>query len=224
MKMIVGLGNPGPKYERNRHNIGFILLDAIVNETGAWRDKFNAREMRLKKFGTDIILLKPQTYMNKSGISVQAVASFYKIGVEDMLVIHDELDLAPGQIKYKKGGGHAGHNGLRSIAASLSPDFDRLRVGIGHPGDKARVADYVLNDFSKSDNDWIAKYQDNIEGAIEHWINKNPSQFVEKLRGHKSADQRQKVSETKRTNESINAAENKKESPFEALKFWQKKT
>ncbi len=182
MKMIVGLGNPGPKYEATRHNIGFILLDALGDSHGNWRDKFQAHEMRAKIDGEDVILLKPQTFMNLSGTSVAAAAKFYKIDIKDILVIHDELDLEPGHLKLKMAGGHAGHNGLRSIIAHMSADFQRLRVGIGHPGDKNRVADYVLHDFAKADNEWIARLQDNIPKAAEKWVSGNDSMFMEELK------------------------------------------
>lgn len=182
MKMIVGLGNPGPKYEATRHNIGFILLDALGDSHGSWRDKFQAHEMRAKIAGEDVILLKPQTFMNLSGTSVAAAAKFYKIELKDILVIHDELDLEPGDLKLKIAGGHAGHNGLRSIIAHMGADFPRLRVGIGHPGDKNRVADYVLHDFAKADNDWIARLQDHFPKSAEKWVEGNQSLFMEELK------------------------------------------
>ena len=147
IKLIVGLGNPGPQYEATRHNAGFWWVDQVCAETGS---KLN---LEAKFFGhagklhdaSEVWLLKPTTFMNVSGRAVGAIAKFYKIAPEQVLVIHDELDLAPGTVKLKKGGGHGGHNGLKDIAAQLgTPDFWRLRIGIGHPGDKSQVANFVL--------------------------------------------------------------------------------
>ena len=148
IKLIVGLGNPGPQYESTRHNAGFWWVDQVCTETGS---KLN---LEAKFFGhagklngaTEIWLLKPTTFMNASGRAVGAIAKFYKITPEQILVIHDELDLPPGTTKLKKGGGHGGHNGLKDIAAQLgTPDFWRLRIGIGHPGEKSQVANFVLH-------------------------------------------------------------------------------
>lgn len=156
MKLIVGLGNPGARYARNRHNIGYLAVDAIAAATGAaWRDKFQG-QLAEARFATGrALLLKPETFMNLSGDSVQAAMAFHKIAPRDVIVLHDELDLAPGRVRPKTGGGHAGHNGLRSIMGHIGPDFARIRLGIGHPGDKALVSPYVLSDFSKADADWL---------------------------------------------------------------------
>lgn len=184
MKMIIGLGNPGAKYVATRHNIGFILVDAIAESDGkSWRSKFQSEEQKLTIATRDVVLLKPQTFMNLSGQAVAAAAKFYKIKPRDMLVIHDELDLAPGRVKLKMGGGHAGHNGLRSIIEHMGPDFERMRVGIGHPGDKAQVSNYVLHDFAKSDQEWIANLQENLPRALPFWLEGNPSRFMETLGG-----------------------------------------
>lgn len=149
--LIVGLGNPGRQYEGNRHNVGFMAVDALARKwkfTGP-QNKFNAEVFSGSVNGQKIILLKPQTYMNESGRSVQPAAAFYKIPLDQVLVIHDELDLLPGQIRIKKGGGAGGHNGLRSIDQICgSPDYHRLRFGIGHPGRKEMVHSYVLSDFT----------------------------------------------------------------------------
>lgn len=182
MKMIVGLGNPGAKYAANRHNIGFILLDALGDKHGSWREKFNALEMKIKCEGEDLILLKPQSFMNLSGNSVLAAAQFYKILPIDILVVHDELDIPPAEVKLKIGGGHAGHNGLRSIIGHMGADFARLRVGIGHPGDKNRVSDYVLSDFSSADQQWIGDLQDSFPKSIGHWVTGNQSRFIEGMK------------------------------------------
>jgi len=149
IKLIVGLGNPGPEYEDTRHNAGFWLLDQLAQQWHShWQDdrKFFGHLIRSTRPSGEIRLLKPQTYMNLSGQAVQAVASFYKIQPQEILVIHDELDLEPGRIKFKLGGGNGGHNGLKDIQARLgTPNFYRLRLGIDHPGDRNLVVGYVLN-------------------------------------------------------------------------------
>lgn len=157
MKLIVGLGNPGAKYARNRHNIGFMALDMIAADHGfpAWKAKHQGVTCE-GRFGSDrAILLKPETYMNKSGDSVGAAMRFHKLDPQDVIVLHDELDLAPGKVRWKVGGGHAGHNGLRSIHAHIGADYARVRLGIGHPGHKDAVAGYVLRDFPKADEGWL---------------------------------------------------------------------
>ena len=157
MKLIVGLGNPGGKYARNRHNIGFMALDRIAQDHGfgPWKSKHQG-SLTEGRFGADrAVLLKPETFMNNSGQSVQAAMRFYKLEPEDVIVLHDEIDLAPGKVKYKVGGGHAGHNGLRSIHAHIGPDYARVRLGVGHPGRKELVPTYVLRDFAKADEDWL---------------------------------------------------------------------
>ena len=157
MKLLAGLGNPGAKYARNRHNIGFMAVEAIAEAHGfgPWRSKFQGlvSEGRL---GTEkALLLKPETYMNLSGDSVRAAMAFFKLSPDDLIVLHDELDLTPGKVRVKSGGGHAGHNGLRSIDAHVGPDFTRVRLGIGHPGDKRLVSNHVLGDFAKADEAWL---------------------------------------------------------------------
>jgi PTH1 family peptidyl-tRNA hydrolase len=153
MRLFVGLGNPGAKYAGNRHNLGFMVLDRIAADHGfpAFRAKFQGlvSEGRL---GTErIVLLKPGTFMNLSGQSVRAALDFYKIEAPDVLVFHDEVDLAPGKVRLKTGGGHAGHNGLRSLHAHIGADYARVRIGVGHPGHKDRVAAYLLSDFAKAE-------------------------------------------------------------------------
>ena len=157
MILIVGLGNPGGQYERHRHNVGFMAADAIADAHGFGpaRAKFQGR-LREGRLGTQKALaLCPTTFMNESGRAVGEAARFHKIAPEDVVVIHDELDLAPGKMRAKAGGGHAGHNGLRSIHAHLGADYRRLRIGIGHPGHKDKVSGYVLHDFAKADHDWL---------------------------------------------------------------------
>lgn len=157
MKLFVGLGNPGPKYAGNRHNIGFMALDRIAEDTGfgPWRSKFQGALSEGKIGGNKVILLKPETFMNLSGQAVGEAMRFYKLESTDITVFHDELDLAPGKCRVKSGGGHAGHNGLRSIHQHIGPHYDRVRLGIGHPGHKDAVAGYVLRDFAKSDESWL---------------------------------------------------------------------
>ncbi|MFV0334177.1 MAG: aminoacyl-tRNA hydrolase [Tropicimonas sp.] len=157
MQLFVGLGNPGGKYARNRHNIGFMAVERIAEDHGfgPWRAKFQG-QVAEGRFGSDrVILLKPETFMNRSGQSVGEAMRFFKLEPADVTVFHDELDLAPGKLRVKQGGGHAGHNGLRSIHATLGPDYRRVRLGIGHPGHKDAVAGYVLRDFPKADADWL---------------------------------------------------------------------
>lgn len=149
MKLLVGLGNPGRGYARNRHNIGFMVLDAVAARwrAGPWRTRFEGECSEVTLEGDKAILLKPLTYMNDSGRSVGAALRFFKLALEDVIVFHDELDLAPCALRVKRGGGNAGHNGLRSITALVGNDFWRVRLGIGHPGDKSLVHAHVLSDF-----------------------------------------------------------------------------
>jgi len=158
MLLWVGLGNPEPGMARQRHNIGFMAIDVIARRHGfsPWRQRFKGLVAEGQVGGERILALRPLTYMNASGESVQAAAAFFKIPPADITVFHDELDLAPGKVRVKRGGGAAGHNGLRSMDQMLgTPDYWRVRLGIGHPGDKARVLGYVLGDFAKTDLDWL---------------------------------------------------------------------
>ena len=157
MLLFVGLGNPGRQYARNRHNIGFMALDAIAREHrfAPFRARFQGRVSEGQIGAERTILLEPETYMNESGRAVQEAARFYKIGLDDIVVFHDELDLGPGKCRIKSGGGAAGHNGLRSITQHMGADFKRVRLGIGHPGDKNLVHSYVLNDFGKAEEGWV---------------------------------------------------------------------
>jgi PTH1 family peptidyl-tRNA hydrolase len=157
MKLIVGLGNPGGKYARNRHNIGFMALDRIASDHGfgPWKGKHQGAISEGRFGSARAVLLKPETFMNLSGQSVQAAMRFYKLEPADVIVLHDEIDLAPAKVKCKTGGGHAGHNGLRSIHAHIGPEYDRVRLGVGHPGHKDAVPGYVLRDFPKADEVWL---------------------------------------------------------------------
>jgi peptidyl-tRNA hydrolase len=157
MMIIAGLGNPGDDYAGNRHNIGFMAVERIarVHRFGPWRRKFQSEVAEGTLAGERVLLMKPQTYMNDSGRAVGEAARFLKIAPADIVVIHDELDLPAGRMRVKTGGGHGGHNGLRSLDAHLGKDYRRIRLGIGHPGDKAQVHNYVLGDFHKADAEWL---------------------------------------------------------------------
>jgi PTH1 family peptidyl-tRNA hydrolase len=157
MHLFVGLGNPGRAYAGNRHNIGFMAIDAIAREHGisTFRNRFQGQAAEGALGNDRVILLKPGTYMNESGRAVAEAAKFYKVGLDGIVVFHDELDLAAGKLRVKTGGGNAGHNGLRSITAHVGNDYRRVRLGIGHPGDKALVHNYVLADFAKSESGWV---------------------------------------------------------------------
>jgi peptidyl-tRNA hydrolase, PTH1 family len=169
IRMIVGLGNPGPEYAQTRHNAGFWLVDRLVDRHGGsfrTERKFAAEVAAARIEGVDILLLKPQAFMNRSGGPVQAASAYLKIPVEQILVAHDELDLEPGDARLKQGGGHGGHNGLRSMISHLGPVFWRLRLGIGHPGNRAEVIDYVLNRPSREDESLIRAAVDDAAEVI----------------------------------------------------------
>ena len=157
MLLFVGLGNPGRQYAGNRHNIGFMAIEAIARQHRfpQARSKFQALATEGVIDGERVLLLQPQTYMNESGRAVAEAARFLKIDLKDIVVLHDELDLPPGKLRIKSGGGNAGHNGLRSITAHMGNDYRRIRLGIGHPGDKSLVHNYVLNDFGKTEMKWV---------------------------------------------------------------------
>lgn len=157
MLLIVGLGNPGSKYAMNRHNIGFMAVDRIADDHGfsGWKSKFQGKINEGRLGSEKVILLKPETFMNKSGQSVGEAMRFYKLEPEDVIVLHDEIDLAPAKVRYKQGGGHAGHNGLRSVHGHIGENYARVRLGVGHPGHKDAVPGYVLRDFPKADQNWL---------------------------------------------------------------------
>lgn len=167
MKLIVGLGNPGAKYEKNRHNVGFLAADRIADAHGfgPWKNRFKALTAEGRIGNERALILKPQTYMNESGQSVGDAARFLKIDEADVIVLYDEIDLVPGKLKAKIGGGNAGHNGLRSISAHLGNDYARVRIGVGHPGRKDLVAGYVLHDFAKAEWEWLDPLLDAIARA-----------------------------------------------------------
>jgi|TARA_B110000114_G_scaffold150787_1_gene161810 PTH1 family peptidyl-tRNA hydrolase len=180
MKLFVGLGNPGDKYAHNRHNIGFMALDRIAEDHafGPWRNKFQGQICEGKLGDKKVLLLKPTTFMNISGQSVGEAARFHKVPLDQITVFHDELDLAPGTMRLKQGGGHAGHNGLRSIQAHLGAEYARVRLGIGHPGHKDAVAGFVLRDFAKADQDWLAALLNGIGNGAAHLASGDGSKFM----------------------------------------------
>ena len=157
MRLFVGLGNPGSKYAHNRHNIGFMAVDEIARRHGfaPWRRRFQGMTSEGSLDQEKVILLRPETFMNESGRAVQEALNFFKLGVDDVVVFQDELELPPAKLRVKVGGGIAGHNGLRSISAHIGNDYRRVRLGIGHPGVKELVHAYVLSDFSKADRPWV---------------------------------------------------------------------
>jgi PTH1 family peptidyl-tRNA hydrolase len=183
MKLIVGLGNPGSKYAGNRHNIGFMALDRIAADHGfaPWKAKHQG-SVTEGRLGTErVVLLKPETFMNNSGQSVQAAMRFYKLEPSDVIVFHDEIDLAPGKVKCKTGGGHAGHNGLRSIHAHIGADYARVRLGVGHPGHKDAVPGYVLRDFAKADADWLDDLMRGISDGAPYLAAGDTARFMNEV-------------------------------------------
>lgn len=184
MKLWVGLGNPEPGMLRQRHNIGFMALDRIAHRHGfsPWRQRFKGLVAEGSIGGTKVLALKPMTYMNASGESVQPAAAFFKLAPGDITAFHDELDLAPAKVRVKKGGGAAGHNGLRSMDRQLgTPDYWRVRLGIGHPGDKARVTGHVLGDFAKVDQDWLIALLDAVADAAPMLAADKPEDFMTRV-------------------------------------------
>ncbi len=167
MLLLVGLGNPGTGSAKHRHNIGFMAVDAIARHHGfgPFRSKFQGLTAEGEISGRKVLALKPETFMNDSGQSVEAARAFYKIPLEDVIVLHDEIDLAAGKVRVKRGGGHAGHNGLRSIHAHIGSEYGRVRIGIGHPGDKDKVTGHVLKNFAKADAAWVEKV---LDALAEH--------------------------------------------------------
>ncbi|SNY91493.1 peptidyl-tRNA hydrolase [Cohaesibacter sp. ES.047] len=208
MYLLVGLGNPGPKYAANRHNIGFMAIDEIARQHNfsPWRRKFQGEVCEGQIGRHKALLLKPSTYMNESGRAVAEACRFYKIAPKDVFVYHDELDLAPGKVKAKLGGGVAGHNGLRSTSAHIGNEFYRVRLGIGHPG-RERVTQWVLGDFAKVDREWLEPEMDAIAKAAPSLLEGDLGRFMSDYsqilsppaNGHKktkSADKRDRPPET----------------------------
>lgn len=222
MHLIVGLGNHGKGYAGNRHNIGFMAIESIARAHSfpAFRARFQALVSEGTLGGERVMLMMPQTWMNESGRAVGEAIRFYKLEEKDVTVIHDELDLPPARVRIKTGGGNAGHNGLKSIAAHAGSDFRRLRLGIGHPGDKNRVHDYVLSDFAKSEEPWVEALTEAIakhahllaEGPEASFLNKvhlamDAAGFGEKKKEAKPKDLTPKESKSKaKKNESPESA------------------
>lgn len=182
MLLLVGLGNPGPEHRRQRHNVGFMAVDAVAERHNfqPFRKRFHGEIAEGVLGGTKTLILKPQTYMNLSGKAVGEAAHFFKIPPGDVVVVHDELDLAAGKIRMKTGGGHAGHNGLRSVDAAIGADYRRLRIGIGHPG-KDRVLGYVLQNFATEEHDWLDPLLDAIAAEAGYLARGDDAGFMTKV-------------------------------------------
>lgn len=183
MRIVAGLGNPGSRYAGNRHNIGFMALDAIARRWrfGPWREKFHSRIADGVIGDERILAVAPLTYMNESGQAIAAAMRFYKLTPADVIVLHDELELAPGKLRVKTGGGAAGHNGLKSIDAHIGPEYHRVRLGIGHPGVKHLVHNYVLQDFPQADHPWVEKLVDAVAEAIPSLVTGDANGFMNKV-------------------------------------------
>lgn len=183
MLLVVGLGNPGAKYAYNRHNIGFLAVDDIVHRHNftPWRERFSALVAEGRLGSEKAIVMKPMTFMNRSGQAVGAAMRFYKLTPADVIVIHDELDLPPGRVKVKRGGGSGGHNGLKDIDAHIGRDYLRVRLGIGHPGHRDRVTGYVLSDFSRADEDWLDPLVEAVAALAPLLPENNGAKFTSEL-------------------------------------------
>lgn len=183
MFLLVGLGNPGPKYQKNRHNIGFMAVDEIVrrHSFSEWRSRFQGLVSEGRINGEKILVLKPETFMNNSGQSVGEAMRFFKLSPDEVYVIYDELDLALGKLRVKQGGGTSGHNGLKSIDAHIGKDYWKLRVGISHPGDKEKVLGHVLGDFAKSEISDVERMLDAIARNIPELFSADASTFMSKI-------------------------------------------
>jgi PTH1 family peptidyl-tRNA hydrolase len=182
MHIIAGLGNPGSKYARNRHNVGFMAADAIArrHSFSPWAKKFRAEICEGLLGGEKVLLVKPQTFMNVSGESVGEAMRFYKLAPCDVTVLYDELDLAPGKLRIKRAGGAGGHNGIRSLDSHIGKDYRRVRIGIGHPGDKALVHNWVLGDFAKADSEWLDPLIDAIADHAGMLVQGDENGFMNK--------------------------------------------
>lgn len=183
MLLLAGLGNPGAKYARNRHNAGFMALDAISDcyRLSPARRRFQGTTRDGLIAGEKVVCLKPAVFMNLSGQSVGEAMRFFKLTPGDVVVFHDELDLAPGKLRIKQGGGNGGHNGLRSIDAHIGPEYRRVRIGIGHPGDKDLVTPYVLSDFTAQENQWLQPLLDAIAACAEYFLRARDAEFQSRV-------------------------------------------
>lgn len=189
MKLIAGLGNPGPSHARNRHNIGFLAVDAIADRhgIGAFRERHAGLAASGQVRGDRVLLLKPLTFMNESGRSVGSALRYHRMGPDDLIVIHDEIDLPPGRVRVKTGGGIAGHNGLRSIRAHVGDGFQRVRIGVGHPGERERVTGHVLGNFRAEDMAWRDSLLERIAEYLPELLEGDEALFVSRLGAPKSA-------------------------------------
>ncbi|MHB0952677.1 MAG: aminoacyl-tRNA hydrolase [Allorhizobium sp.] len=213
MIIIAGLGNPGAKYSENRHNIGFMAVDAIHRRYAfsPWSKKFKAEIAEGEIAGEKVLLMKPQTFMNLSGESVGEAMRFFKLQPSDIIAIHDELDLPAGKIRMKTGGGHGGHNGLKSLDAHCGKEYRRLRMGIGHPGDKERVHGHVLGDFAKTDRVWLEPLLDALADNAAMLVKGEESQLMNKLAlatGGKTEDAKPKPTKEVKAQSHIHQARN----------------
>ena len=183
MLLIAGLGNPGLRYARNRHNIGFMALDEVARRHGfgPWRKRMQSDVAEGRIGASKVLCLKPQTYMNHSGRALGEAARYYRMDPGEIVVLHDDLDLAPGKLRVKRGGGNGGHNGLRSIDAHIGRDYWRIRIGIGHPGDKDLVHDYVLKDFAKADGAWIVPLLDAVAEELPRLVAEDRQGFMSRV-------------------------------------------
>jgi len=183
MLLLVGLGNPGPRYARNRHNIGFMVLDEIVRRHGfgPWRARFQGQAAEGRIGNAKVLALKPETYMNESGRAVGEALRFFKLAPDQVLVLHDEIDLAPGKVRVKTGGGAGGHNGIRSIDNHIGRAYRRVRLGVGHPGDKERVHGHVLQDFAKAEMPWVEKLIDCVATEIPLLVAGDDAAFMSRV-------------------------------------------
>lgn len=182
--LLVGLGNPGDQYKKNRHNIGFMAIDALADSYAfpAFKSKFQGQYSEGRIGSHKVGLLKPSTFMNDSGRSVGVASTFYKLSPDQIIVFHDELDIDPSKTKVKVGGGHAGHNGLRSLDAHLpNKEYTRVRLGVGHPGDKNKVSGYVLKDFAKAEQPWLDNMMVGIEKYTELLLDGNRDDFMTRM-------------------------------------------
>ena len=183
MLLFAGLGNPGSRYAGNRHNIGFLAADMIHrrHRLAPWRRRFHGEAAEGEIAGERVLVLKPETFMNDSGLAVQAARHFYKLALDEVVVLHDEIDLQPAKVRVKVGGGNAGHNGLRSITAMCGNDYMRVRIGVGHPGEKELVQPYVLSDFFKEERSWVQAVCEAIADAAEFLVKRRPEEFQNRV-------------------------------------------